>query len=100
MKTDAIGIKETDNVATALRDIQPGEEANVAMGQEERRVSIQNAIPYGHKFAVRDIARGEDIIKYGEVIGRATKDIAFGTHAHIQNIESLRGRGDLGSGGR
>jgi len=34
------------------------------------------------------------ILKYGEVIGRATRDIEAGAHAHVQNIESLRGRGD------
>jgi altronate dehydratase small subunit len=44
---------------------------------------------------VGDISKGLDILKYGEVIGRATKNIASGTHAHIHNIESLRGRGDL-----
>ena len=99
MKTDAILIKETDNVATALRDIEAGEEVTIGMGEEERLIQVRGSIPYGHKFAVRDIAQGEDIIKYGEVIGRATSIIPFGTHAHIQNIESLRGRGDLGSGG-
>ncbi|MDQ1335672.1 MAG: altronate dehydratase small subunit [Thermodesulfobacteriota bacterium] len=99
MKTDAIVIKEVDNVATALRDIQPGEEATVGMGETVKRVRIQGAIPYGHKFAVYDIVRGEDVLKYGEVIGRATENIPIGTHAHIQNIESLRGRGDLTSGG-
>ena len=98
MKTDAILIKEADNVATALRDIGPEEDATVGIGEKQRKVRIQGAIPYGHKFAVRDIAKGEDIIKYGEVIGRATLDIALGTHAHIQNIESLRGRGDVASG--
>jgi len=98
MKTDAILIKEADNVATALRDIGPEEDATVGIGEKQRKVRIQGAIPYGHKFAVRDIAKGEDIIKYGEVIGRATLDIALGTHAHIQNIESLRGRGDMESG--
>lgn len=98
MKTDAILIKEADNVATALRDIGPEEDATVGIGEKQRKVRIQEAIPYGHKFAVRDIAKGEDIIKYGEVIGRATLDIALGAHAHIQNIESLRGRGDVASG--
>jgi len=98
MKTDAIVIKDNDNVATALRDIRPGEAASIGAGETQRRIRILEFIAYGHKFAVQDIARGEDIIKYGEVMGRATKDIAAGTHAHIQNIESLRGRGDLRSG--
>lgn len=52
-------------------------------------------ISYGHKFAVEDIQRGTNVIKYGEVIGRATAPIPRGAHAHVHNIESLRGRGDL-----
>ena len=43
----------------------------------------------------RDIRAGDSILKYGETIGRATEDIPAGRHAHIHNIESLRGRGDL-----
>ena len=52
-------------------------------------------IPFGHKFAVTGIEKGVHIIKYGEIIGRATCPIRQGAHAHVQNIESLRGRGDL-----
>ncbi len=94
MKTDAIQLKEADNVATSLRDIQPGEEVLVGVAEKTSKISIREFIPYAHKFAVRHISQGEDILKYGEVIGRATVDIDAGTHAHIQNIESLRGRGD------
>lgn len=95
MKIDAIMIKEQDNVATALREIQSDEKVKVGVEDKTREIPIQGNIPYGHKFAVRDIAQGEDILKYGEVIGRATQDILAGSHAHVQNIESLRGRGDL-----
>jgi len=95
MKIDAIMIKEQDNVATALRDIEPKEKVIIGIGDKSKQILIQEFIPYGHKFAVRGIARGENILKYGEVMGRATQNIASGTHAHIQNIESLRGRGDL-----
>lgn len=95
MKKDAIMIHEKDNVATALRDIRPNEKVVIGMGDQSSEIQVQQSIPYGHKFAVRDIPRGEDILKYGEVMGRATQDIAEGTHAHIHNIESLRGRGDL-----
>jgi altronate dehydratase small subunit len=95
MKIDAIMIKEHDNVATALREIQAKEKVLVGVGEKTRDIQIGEAIPYGHKFAVKDIRKGEDILKYGEVIGRATQDISSGSHAHVQNIESLRGRGDL-----
>ncbi len=98
MQIDAIMIKEQDNVATALRDIQPNEEITVGMGDEAKPFVVQEFVSYGHKFSVKDIALGDNILKYGEVIGRATKDIRAGTHAHIHNIESLRGRGDLETG--
>jgi len=99
MKIDAIMIKPVDNVATALRDIQAGEDVMVGMDEKRIQVLARESVSYGHKFAVKSISGGEDILKYGEIIGRATQDIASGTHAHIHNIESLRGRGDLEGGG-
>ena len=98
MKINAIMIKEQDNVATALRDIEPNEEITVGMGAGAKPFVVQEFISYGHKFSMKDIALGETILKYGEVIGRATKEICAGAHAHIHNIESLRGRGDLETG--
>jgi altronate dehydratase small subunit len=95
MGIDAILIKGSDNVATVLRDIQDQERVVVGLDEEKKEFLVHEAIPYGHKFAVRDIKKGEGIVKYGEIIGRAVCDIPSGTHAHIQNIESLRGRGDL-----
>lgn len=95
MKRDAIMIKDGDNVATALRDIAAGETTTVGCGDGTVPVPLVQDIAYGHKFAVRAIAAGEDVLKYGEVIGRATADIPAGAHAHVHNVESLRGRGDL-----
>lgn len=45
--------------------------------------------------AIKDIPKGGEIIKYGEIIGRATANIEPGEHVHVHNVESLRGRGDL-----
>ena len=95
MKIDAIVIKEQDNVATALRDIQPQEKIVVGIGNKTEQIELQEAIAFGHKFAVQHISLGGHVFKYGEVIGRATQEILVGTHAHVHNIESLRGRGDL-----
>jgi altronate dehydratase small subunit len=97
MKIDAIMLKKNDNVATALRNINKSERVVINIGQEKREFQIKDFIQFGHKFALKDILIGEHIIKYGEIIGRATQNIAGGTHAHIHNIESLRGRGDLES---
>ena len=92
---DAIMLTVRDNVATALRDLTRGEMAIVGVMDETRRVAISEPIAFGHKFAVTPVSQGDLVLKYGEVIGRATRDIPTGGHAHVHNIESLRGRGDL-----
>ena len=94
MKRDAIAIKDADNVATALRNLASCDVASVGVGDKMVSVTLVDDVEFGHKFAIREIPCGQDIIKYGEVIGRATVDIPIGAHAHVQNIESLRGRGD------
>ena len=95
MAIDAIKIKNSDNVATALREINAAESIQCMVGDETLTMDTGEYIQYGHKFATESIAKGDNIIKYGEVIGRATADIARGFHVHIHNVESLRGRGDL-----
>jgi len=95
MKRDAILIHDKDNVAVALKDIHEDEEIVIGKENNTFQIKVSEAIPFGHKFAVRYLEKDETIIKYGEVIGRTTVAIPPGTHAHIHNIESLRGRGDL-----
>ena len=92
---DAIMLTDADNVATALRELTRGEEARVGVGERTFLVPVRQGIAFGHKLAVTDIRLGDAIRKYGEVIGRATQDIQSGTHAHVHNVEGLRGRGDL-----
>ena len=48
----------------------------------------QGEIPAGHKFALRDIKKDEYVIKYGEIIGRATQDIKTGDWVHTHNVKS------------
>jgi altronate dehydratase small subunit len=95
MEKTAIAIKEQDNVATAIRDIPAGQQAAVGVGEQTIFIQVAQDIAYGHKFALRAIAKGEAVLKYNCVIGRATCDIEPGQHAHVHNMESLRGRGDL-----
>jgi altronate dehydratase len=46
----------------------------------------------GHKFALQDIEKGADVVKYGEPIGQTTARIARGEHVHVHNVVSHRGR--------
>jgi altronate dehydratase small subunit len=90
----AIIVDERDNVATALRPLNQGTSIRLGIPDNDIAVVLSQAIPLGHKFALRDIELGTPIVKYGEVIGLATKRITKGEHTHVHNVEGLRGRGD------
>ncbi|MBC7330848.1 MAG: UxaA family hydrolase [Synergistetes bacterium] len=91
----ALAISELDNVATALEDIEPGESVLVKMPEGEREIRVRARIPFGHKLSIKRVPKGGEVVKYGEVIGKATRDIEIGEWVHVHNVESLRGRGDL-----
>jgi altronate dehydratase len=86
-------ISERDNVATALQVLDPGQTLSLAGAT----LAVLEAVPSGHKIAIRAIHAGEEVIKYGSPIGLATSEIAAGAHVHTHNLASTRGRGDLGS---
>ncbi|GAB4533921.1 MAG: UxaA family hydrolase [Anaerolineae bacterium] len=81
-----------DDVAVAIVDLAAGTEVKVMTieGQEVGTLTVVEDIPLGHKFATRDIPAGKEVIKYGRCIGKATRPIPKGAHAHIQNIKSVR----------
>lgn len=94
MKKQAVVINVNDNVATLVDDFKSGTEIHYFSGEQEGSVILLQDIPLGHKVAIREIKKGEEIIKYGESLGGATTDIKVGQHVHVHNMESLRGRGD------
>ena len=87
----ALVISAADNVATALEALEPGR--TVPLGT--LTVTVTEAIPRGHKFALRAIGIGEPVLKYGSPIGTASSAIDAGAHVHTHNVASTRGRGDL-----
>lgn len=93
----ALKVDDLDNVATIFANgIVDGTEVEVRdkKGQTEI-ITVHGDVPYGHKIALRDIAKGEPIMKYGESIGCASHDIKKGDYVHIHNMDAMRGRGDL-----
>jgi len=88
-------VEPTDNVATALREIDAGETVTVAVGDEEHTVDVSEDVAFGHKIALEDIPESGEITKYGKSIGNASQDIAAGEWVHVHNVESNYGRGDL-----
>ncbi len=87
-----IVLNPNDNVAVALTDLKAEELVEIPIGKEVIKVRAIGEIPSGHKIAIKEIAEGEPIIKYGEVIGVATKHIGVGEHVHVHNVSGLRGR--------
>lgn len=81
-----IGSKQTirlhtnDNVVIALSDLAQGSQLN------EFDVTLLSYVPRGHKVAVKNIAQGDNVIRYGQIIGQATQAIALGEHVHVQNM--------------
>jgi altronate dehydratase small subunit len=93
-RAKVVMIKPQDHVAISLVNLEPGETLAITCQDQSFTVTVKEGIEFGHKFAVRDIAQGEDILKYGEVIGTALCDIPSGAHVHVHNLEGKRGRGD------
>jgi len=90
MKRKAILLNTKDNVATALTDLKQGETIHVELEGRAVEVALRQDVEMGHKYALRDIERGEEIIKYGMPIGRALNDIQAGEWVHVHNVRSHR----------
>ena len=84
--TRAIHLHESDPVAVLLDPATLGE--SLIVGSQVVRATSD--VPMGHKIALREILQGEDIRRYGEVIGHATQHIRAGEHVHTQNLVGNR----------
>jgi altronate dehydratase len=84
MAAKVIIINPRDNVAIALTDLKKGVVLELPDGRE---VLLAGDIPYSHKVALRDIPKGADVIKYGEIIGEAKEPIKKGEWVHTHNLD-------------
>ncbi|MFC1973885.1 UxaA family hydrolase [Chloroflexota bacterium] len=94
MNHSAIVVENHDNVATALRNLSYGESIRIDLGHTESEIRLTESIAQGFKIALQNINKGQSVIKYGEVIGLATRSIVRGECVHVHNIEGIKGRGD------
>jgi arabinonate dehydratase len=83
-KSLTIRLHPDDNVVVDLSPLEPQIEI-----PDENMIS-RDRIPESHKVATREIQKDEPIVKYGQVIGAASKDIKPGEHVHSHNMEMLQ----------
>jgi len=76
-----------DNVAVALTSLKKGDKVKT---KDIKAFVTLDAIAKSHKIALRDIAEGEEIIKYGEVIAISSMEIKKGQWVHTHNLKSDR----------
>ena len=88
----AIMMNSDDTVATALENLEADDTVRIVSASQEvvEEITVRQAIPFGHKLALKFVAQGEAVSKYGEVIGKASQDIIPGEHVHIHNVKSNR----------
>jgi len=81
-----------DDVGVAVADLAAGAAVGAITleGKPVGTVTLADAVPLGHKVAMRDITCGSDVIEYGRVIGVATKDAARGSHVHTHCLATKR----------
>ncbi len=80
MAEGIIRLHPSDSVVIALSDLRAGAQP---VGLD---VALPGAVPRGHKIAAAPIAKGTPVIRYGQIIGQATVDIAAGAHIHSHNL--------------
>ncbi|WP_289171956.1 UxaA family hydrolase [uncultured Parasutterella sp.] len=85
----ALHIHPNDNVAVCTSEVKPADEVEIIDSDGSRSsITAVGAVAFCNKIALRDIEPEEDILKYGEVIGKATQKILKGTMVSHLNIRS------------
>lgn len=79
-----IKINECDNVIIALRDYKKDEVIDL----EDKKITLLEDINRGHKIAIKNINKGDNVIKYGLLIGYALEDIKVGSWVHTHNTKT------------
>lgn len=84
-KKDTVGV-------VVVEDVKAGQTLTGWVMETDETIKIKalDPIPLGHKIALKDIKKGDTIIKYGHDIGRAVAAIGKGRHAHVHNVKTKR----------
>ncbi|MCI7376042.1 MAG: UxaA family hydrolase [Christensenellaceae bacterium] len=92
MEHSALRHQAEDTVGIVIYPINAGSEIAVKdiATEEKLCLTVRENIPIFHKIALSDMTEGQDVIEYGQIIGRATADIPAGSYVHIHNIKTKK----------
>ncbi len=82
-----------DNVGViVVEDLKGGTAMDGVITEVDKETSVKANmdIPIGHKVALKDLKKGDTVIKYGEDVGRMIGDVKKGDHVHTQNMKTKR----------
>lgn len=90
---NCIVMHSDDNVATVINKVSRNEKLLILDTQMKVKgeITAQDDIPFAHKIGVTNINKDRNIVKYGEIIGKALMDIQKGGYVHIHNVISIEG---------
>lgn len=89
MKIDALMMDDKDNVVTCVRDVKAGETVYYRRGNEMCEIEAKEDIPFSHKIALTDLSEEQEVIKYGELIGKTRVPVSAGCLVDHTNIYSV-----------
>ena len=89
MRINALMMDPSDNVVTSITEIHKGETIVYRNGNDQCTLTAQEDIPYCHKAAIKEIAKGAQVIKYGESLGEVSEDIRTGCWVADHNLFSV-----------
>jgi len=84
-KADTVGV-------VVVEDVEPGKPLTGWIMETDETVHLKalDAVPLGHKIALKGIKKGDTVLKYGHDVGRAVGDIETGRHVHVHNMKTKR----------
>lgn len=86
---NAFIIDPKDTIVTVTEPVTAGAKVTYMKGGREAFLTVSCDIPMYHKVAVKAVAKGAPVLKYGEEIGIAMRDILPGDHVHVHNLSDV-----------
>lgn len=89
MRFNALLMDDNDNVVTCVEEVSAGQEVIYYRGDQICKIQVKEMVPYCHKIALKTFEEGDEVVKYGELIGKTLQKIEEGCWVSDKNIFSV-----------